>query len=81
MTGAVVDTHALLWYLTGDAALSDKARSSIESADSDLATMYVSAISLVEIVYLIEKGRLSGMLRCSGTDLATPGFCVGSAAG
>jgi PIN domain nuclease of toxin-antitoxin system len=59
MTGAVVDTHAMLWYLTGDAALSNTARSTIESADSNLATMYVSAISLVEVVYLAEKGRIS----------------------
>jgi PIN domain nuclease of toxin-antitoxin system len=59
MNGVVVDTHALIWYLMRDAALSGKARSAMESVDGSDGSLYVSAISLVEIVYLAEKGRLA----------------------
>jgi PIN domain nuclease of toxin-antitoxin system len=59
MNGVVVDTHALLWYLMRDVALSGSARSSLESVGSSDGTLYVSAISLVEIVYLAEKGRIA----------------------
>lgn len=54
----VLDTHAIIWYLSGSAQLSTVARSAIETAERNADDIFISAISLVEVVYLCEKGRL-----------------------
>jgi PIN domain nuclease of toxin-antitoxin system len=59
MKGLVVDTHALIGYLMRDPSLSAEARSSMESVANMYGTLHVSSISLVEIVYLGEKGRIA----------------------
>lgn len=59
MPSAVADTHAAVWYLAGDTRLSSTARKFIESAFQRGDTIYVSAITLVEMVYLVEKGRIT----------------------
>jgi PIN domain nuclease of toxin-antitoxin system len=67
---AVADTHALIWALLGDPRLSPAARAfmSVEGTDS----IGVSAISLVEIVYLEEKRRLpAGIFARVASALAT----------
>jgi PIN domain nuclease of toxin-antitoxin system len=56
MIVAVADTHALIWALMGDPRLSHAARSAMSVAGTD--SVGVSAISLVEILYLEEKKRL-----------------------
>ena len=53
----VVDTHALVWWVTGDAALSKKARQTIEKELQDGAII-VSSISAWEIAMLVERDRL-----------------------
>ena len=58
MIYGVVDTHAVLWYLFDDPKLSPRAVDFIESAAANRTKIAVSAISLVEIVYLIDKRRL-----------------------
>jgi len=55
---AIADTHAVLWYLYDDSRLSLTARTAFEDAAIAGETIGVSSISLVEIVYLIEKGRI-----------------------
>jgi PIN domain nuclease of toxin-antitoxin system len=55
---AVLDTHAVLWYLANSSELSPLARTTIEGAIRNSEDIYVSAISLVEIVYLVERKRL-----------------------
>lgn len=59
MVAAVADTHAALWYLFGDARLSLRARECIDRAAQDRQCIAISPISLAEIVYLIEKSRIS----------------------
>jgi len=54
----VLDTHAAIWYLSGSQELSQAARLAIETAENDGDDVFLSAISLVEIVYLTERGRL-----------------------
>lgn len=54
----VADTHAALWYVLGNPRLSIRAKSFIDDAASSGQTIAVSAISLAEIVYLVEKRRL-----------------------
>jgi hypothetical protein len=64
MPGIVVDTHTIVWYLAGDSRLSTTA---VEVLDSMTAAagepIYVPAICLVELTYLIEKRRLPGAVR------------------
>jgi PIN domain nuclease of toxin-antitoxin system len=54
----VLDTHAVIWYLSDSKDLSPTARLIIETAERNGEDVFVSAISLVEIVYLTERGRL-----------------------
>jgi PIN domain nuclease of toxin-antitoxin system len=55
---AVLDTHSVLWYLENSLELSVVARTAIEDAVRDARDVHVSAISLVETVYLVERRRL-----------------------
>jgi len=58
--GAVIsDTHAAVWYIVEPQNLSAVARSLFEQTALAGEFIYVSAISMVEISYLVEKGRLS----------------------
>ena len=56
---AVLDTHAAIWYLFDSASLSERAFTFIDAAASSGAPMFLSAISLVEVVYLSERGRVA----------------------
>jgi len=55
---AVLDTHTVLWYLENSSELSAVARKTIEDAVQDARHVRVSAISLIETVYLVERRRL-----------------------
>jgi PIN domain nuclease of toxin-antitoxin system len=67
MIFCVADTHAVVWYLSGDTRLSITARQFMETNAMSGRQVGISSISLVEIVYLIEKGRIPAE---SLTDLA-----------
>jgi len=54
----VLDTHTVLWYLEYSQELSSIARTTIEDAIRDARDVHVSAISLIETVYLVERRRL-----------------------
>jgi len=58
MAGVVADTHTLIWYLTNRRRLSFPAWSALDATADSGDPVFVSAISLVEIMYLTEKGRL-----------------------
>lgn len=58
MLRAVADTHALIWYLYADARLSPAARKLMDTTAMEADQIGFSSISLVEVVYLIEKGRI-----------------------
>ena len=58
MIRAVADTHVVIWYLYDDPRLSSTSRSWIETAAASGDQIAVSSITLAEIVYLIEKGRI-----------------------
>jgi PIN domain nuclease of toxin-antitoxin system len=55
---AVLDTHTVLWYLEYSKELSAVARTTIEDAIRGARPVRVSAISLVETVYLAERRRV-----------------------
>jgi PIN domain nuclease of toxin-antitoxin system len=58
MIAGVADTHTALWHLFDDPRLSQAAGAFIDSAAAARKEIAVSAISLAEVVYLIEKNRL-----------------------
>ena len=73
MIVAVADTHALIWHLLNDANLSPAAAGVLDGA-TVARQVAVSAISLAEIVYLEEKGRIAaGTLRAVRSLMAAPG--------
>jgi PIN domain nuclease of toxin-antitoxin system len=53
----VIDTHVLVWWLTGARGLSRKAERTL-AAHGDPGQIVVSAISLLEIATAIRRGRL-----------------------
>jgi len=55
---ALLDTHSAIWYLHTPLKLSTPALEAIRKSISKHAPVFLSAISLVEIVYLTESGRL-----------------------
>jgi PIN domain nuclease of toxin-antitoxin system len=55
---AVLDTHTALWYLENSKELSAVARATIEDAIRDARNVHVSAISVIEAVYLVERKRI-----------------------
>ena len=57
MSAVVVDTHALIWMLSEPSKLSPAAVNAIKRAVDEREAIYFSTISIVEIRYLIEKGR------------------------
>ncbi len=59
MIAGVADTHTALWHLFADARLSGPAGDFIDRTAAARNRIAVSSISLAEIVYLIEKNRLS----------------------
>lgn len=55
---AVLDTHAAIWYVFIRKRLSQDALRFIRRAVESGRPAYVSAISIVETIYLIERGRV-----------------------
>lgn len=53
----VVDTHALLWLISGEKSLGRRARALLDSSLADDA-LAVSAISFWEVALLAERGRI-----------------------
>jgi PIN domain nuclease of toxin-antitoxin system len=58
MPDAVTDTHGLIWYLEDSPRLGPAARRLFDACDRGESVVYVPTICLVEIVYLVEKGRI-----------------------
>jgi PIN domain nuclease of toxin-antitoxin system len=58
MNTYVTDTHALLWHLSRDPALSASAVDIFHLADTGEAEIIIPSIALVEIVYLCERQRV-----------------------
>jgi PIN domain nuclease of toxin-antitoxin system len=58
MIVAVADTHTAIWYLFSDPRLSTAASALIDQTIAAGDHIGVSAISLAEMVYLVEKSRI-----------------------
>ncbi|GAA6616353.1 type II toxin-antitoxin system VapC family toxin [Scytonema sp. NUACC26] len=61
MLRAVADTHTVIWYIFGDSRLSITARETIAQIAANGEQIAFSSMTLAEIVYLSEKGRISSL--------------------
>ena len=59
MSKWVTDTHAILWHLYVPANLSQRVKAIFDGADQGNHEILVPSITLVEVTYLSEKGRIS----------------------
>ena len=59
---AIVDTHSLIWYLDGDSRLSVTASSEFYKAERAGDTIGIATTTIVEMILLVEKGRLQPAL-------------------
>lgn len=67
----VVDTNALIWYLTSDPKLNTQVMSIFKSAEKGDCRLYVSAISLAEMYYADKKWGLFQDYRAIYASLKT----------
>ena len=58
MPALAVDTHTIAWYLAGDPRLSAKAAAALDRATAEGEAIYIPSVCLVELTYLVEKGRV-----------------------
>ena len=58
MSALLPDTHAIVWYLLQSERLSSSALDRIEKVIAQGDSIYISSISLAELVYLVEKGKV-----------------------
>lgn len=69
----LLDTHALLWWVTGDRSLSNRARAHVAQSED----VMVSAVSAWEMAIKVGLGRLPsaiGLLNDFEGELAKDGF-------
>lgn len=56
MITVIADTHAILWFMSGDMHLSAAAKAALTLPPGE--QIGLSAVTLIEILYLQEKGRI-----------------------
>lgn len=54
----VIDTHTLIWYLTGDRRLSVRAESFLSNAENGELIIVIPTLVLLECMDVFEKGRV-----------------------
>ncbi len=57
MDDIIVDTHITIWYFADATQLSKPAETAIDNAEVN-GNIFVYAITIVELIYLIEKGKI-----------------------
>jgi PIN domain nuclease of toxin-antitoxin system len=58
MITAAADTHSVIWYLANDSRLGANAKTTFADAVKNGDAIAISATTLVEIVYLVERNRI-----------------------
>jgi PIN domain nuclease of toxin-antitoxin system len=59
MIAAIADTHTVIWYIFSDARLGKSAKNFIDTTANNGDQIGISSITLIEMIYLIEKGRIA----------------------
>ena len=57
-----IDTHIIVWYILETGRLSNPASTLLDQTVNNGELIYLSAISIVEICFLIERGRLPAIV-------------------
>jgi PIN domain nuclease of toxin-antitoxin system len=57
MSDIVIDTNIVIWYFADPSMLSADATQALDDAEAT-SMIYVSTMTLIELVYLTEKGRI-----------------------
>lgn len=71
--GLLLDTHAAIWYAAADIRLSAKVSDRITAHIQAGHRVAISAITLVEIVYLVERNRIAVEVQATITDMIASG--------
>lgn len=58
MIVAIADTQAIVWYIARDSRLSVAATLAFQDAQLNRDQVGLSAMTLVELIYLVERGRV-----------------------
>src|SRR5688500_10723149 len=76
MNDILADTQAVVWYLANPSLLSSAADQALTAAEAAGGRIFISTISLIEVRYLVEKGKLAAAVWTSlwvaVTDPARP---------
>ena len=59
MADLAIDTHTAVWYFANSPQLSALVAQTIDDAIANGGNVILATISIVEIVYLIDKGKLT----------------------
>jgi len=74
MADIVIDTNIVIWHFTEPQSLSVAAAFAVDEAEAN-GVIYVSAVTLIELVYLTEKGKVAAdlprLLRLAADDPST----------
>lgn len=63
MSAMVADTHAIVWFIQKSPRLSAPALAAMQAAINGNFGVFISAITLVELIYLEEKGSVPVSVR------------------
>lgn len=58
MPSVVADTHTIIWYFLESQSLSRNALAALDDTLNGGYRIHLASISLVEMVYLVEKSRM-----------------------
>lgn len=58
MSAVVADTHTIIWDLSAPEKLSPNAKAALDDVIQAGDFIYIASISVIEIAYLVEKGRI-----------------------
>lgn len=74
MDDIVIDTHIVIWHFSDPSLFSKPAETAIDKAETG-GVIFISAITIVELIYLTEKGKIPGdvldLLRSALEDSTT----------
>ena len=75
MPALICDTHVAIWFLTNNPLLSAAAGSAMDAAIASGEPVFLPSICLVELTYLVEKGRIdAAALKALREALKEPSF-------
>lgn len=57
MADIIIDTHIIIWYFADATQLSKSAETAIDESEAG-GIIFVPAISIIELIYLIEKSKI-----------------------